>query len=59
MNRINVYKFKFNYADKPESKKVLEVVYSRIFEQAYTNLTRKVMKQPIINSNDNIKNKQQ
>ena len=57
MNRINVYKIKFNYADKPESEKVLEVVYSRIFETAYANLTRKISKQPIINFDDSIRNK--
>lgn len=51
MDRVSDIKLKFNYADKPESEELLELVYSRIFQTAYMNLTKNNVNKPIIKSN--------
>lgn len=53
MNKIDNFKFKFLYADKPESEKLLDNVYSRIFQQAFDNLLNKRSEGTIIKTNGN------
>lgn len=53
MNKIGKYKFSFIYVNEPESEKALDLVYSRIFQQAFENLINKEPKNIIIKPNDN------
>ncbi len=52
MQKIRNIKFNFIYANKPESEVLLNSVYSRIFQKAYENLTKKDIKTPIIKPNN-------
>ncbi len=53
MNKIENFKFKFFYADKPESERLMETVYAQVCQQAFENLVNKKSKDIIIKANDN------
>ncbi len=51
MNKIENFKFKFDYLDNPENERLLESVYARIFQRAFENLVNKNEEGTIIKSN--------
>ena len=53
MNKIENFKFKFDYLDNLEDERLLESVYARIFQKAFENLVNKNEEGTIIKSNAN------
>jgi hypothetical protein len=49
MNKIENFKFKFNYINNTQSERLLESVYARIFQKAFENMVNnKKLERPII-----------